>query len=96
MSDEDSPANSQIRELAILSVASRLGYGFELYAHEAIGRSVGLSEDYISALRHGQLPDFDNPDDCVSPCALVAVGLNWWRPADGHVAWWSSPAGPGG
>jgi hypothetical protein len=50
MSDEDSPANSQIRELAILSVASRLGYGFELYAHEEIGRSVGPDLGHISVL----------------------------------------------
>jgi 4-carboxymuconolactone decarboxylase len=55
--------NPKVREMAILSVASSWDSEFELYAHEAIGRSVGLSEADLGALRHGQIPDLDNADD---------------------------------
>ncbi|XVQ07166.1 carboxymuconolactone decarboxylase family protein [Spirillospora sp. CA-255316] len=41
------------REIAILVVAAVWDSGFERYAHEAVGRSAGLSEEELRALRRG-------------------------------------------
>ncbi|MGC4112746.1 MAG: carboxymuconolactone decarboxylase family protein [Nocardioides sp.] len=41
----------RIREMAILAVAAHWRSGFETYAHEAVGRAVGLSEEELAHLR---------------------------------------------
>jgi 4-carboxymuconolactone decarboxylase len=41
------------REIAILVVAVHWDSDFEWYAHEAIGRHVGLTDDELSAIRSG-------------------------------------------
>jgi 4-carboxymuconolactone decarboxylase len=51
------------RELAILAVANHWDSAFERRAHEAIGRSVGLTDDEIEALRAGNEPDLDDPTE---------------------------------
>ena len=51
------------RELAILAVAHHWDSAFERRAHEAIGRSVGLSEEEIEALRSGAEPALDDPTE---------------------------------
>jgi len=48
--------SDRVREIAILAVAAHWDSAFERYAHEAIGRVVGLSEDIIAALRAGTEP----------------------------------------
>lgn len=45
------------RESAILTVASHHESEFELRAHEAIGRSAGLTEAELSALLHHRTPE---------------------------------------
>jgi 4-carboxymuconolactone decarboxylase len=45
--------SDRIREIAILTVATATGSEFERYAHESVGRAVGLSEDEMHALRTG-------------------------------------------
>lgn len=45
------------RELAILVVAAEWRCEFEQYAHEAIGRAVGLTEHQIEAIRQGSVAD---------------------------------------
>jgi 4-carboxymuconolactone decarboxylase len=44
------------RELAILLVAASWKSDFERFAHEAIGRSIGLSDDEIETLTLGEAP----------------------------------------
>lgn len=46
-----STLSDRVREIAILEVAAHHRSDYEWYAHEAIGRAVGLSEDEISALQ---------------------------------------------
>ena len=47
-----STLSDRVREIAILVVAAHHRSDYEWYAHEAMGRAVGLSEDEISALQH--------------------------------------------
>jgi 4-carboxymuconolactone decarboxylase len=50
----------RLREIAILSVAGHRGSAFERYAHERVGRAVGLTEGEIVALR--ELGDLEFAD----------------------------------
>lgn len=47
--------SDRCRELAILTVAAFHGSGFEREAHEAVGRTVGLTEEELAAVRDGTL-----------------------------------------
>jgi 4-carboxymuconolactone decarboxylase len=50
------------REIAILIVAHAWNCGFEIYAHEAVGRAAGLDDSELAALRWGdyeQLPEHE-------------------------------------
>jgi 4-carboxymuconolactone decarboxylase len=51
--------SDRTREIAILAVATATGSGFERYAHELIGQSVGLTETELSALRDGTFASAD-------------------------------------
>jgi 4-carboxymuconolactone decarboxylase len=54
----------RLREAVILVVASRLGSAFERYAHEAVGRDVGLTESEIDRLRQTPVGVvFDDPGE---------------------------------
>ncbi|NUO96747.1 MAG: carboxymuconolactone decarboxylase family protein [Nonomuraea sp.] len=53
--------SDRIRELAILVVAAHWGSDFERAAHEAVGRTCGLTEAELTALREGRPPDLDDP-----------------------------------
>ena len=55
--------SDRVREIAILAVAAHWDSAFERYAHEAIGRAVGLSEDIIEALRAGLEPPLTDPTE---------------------------------
>jgi 4-carboxymuconolactone decarboxylase len=48
------------REIAILELAVQRRCAFEWYAHERVGRNVGLTDDELAALRMGKpAPTFD-------------------------------------
>ena len=49
----DTALDDRCREIAILVVAAHWRSAFEWYAHEAVGRSVGLDEAELAAVRDG-------------------------------------------
>ncbi|MBZ5739553.1 carboxymuconolactone decarboxylase family protein [Nocardioides mangrovi] len=62
--------SDRVREMAILAVATSWDSEFERYAHEAVGRAAGLSEEEIVALR--DLPAL-TPTDVREAAALDVV-----------------------
>ncbi len=54
----ESGLDDRMRELAILLVAARWDCAFELEAHEAVGRAVGLTDAELAALRAGDVSMF--------------------------------------
>ena len=50
------------RELAILVVAAEWDAEYEWWAHEKIGKAVGLDEDIIASIKEDQKPLFKNSD----------------------------------
>ena len=55
--------SKRVREVMILSVGAVWKSDYELYAHSAVGRSVGLSEEAVHALTSGGLPaDLSEPE----------------------------------
>ncbi|HUA29120.1 MAG TPA: carboxymuconolactone decarboxylase family protein [Streptosporangiaceae bacterium] len=50
----DTGLDDRCRELAILVVAAHWRSDFEWYAHEAVGRSVGLGDAELAAVRDGR------------------------------------------
>jgi AhpD family alkylhydroperoxidase len=63
----------RVRELAILLVAARWDCDFEWYAHEAIGRAAGLTEEEIAALRDGRAPDLADQTEAVAVRLVLAL-----------------------
>ena len=61
------------REIAILVVAHHWSSGFEIYAHEAVGAVLGLSEDELARLRDGRVDEF--ADDSERLVARTATAL---------------------
>ena len=51
--------SDRVREIAILAVAAATGSAFEAYAHERVGRAVGLTEDELAALADGSFASTD-------------------------------------
>ncbi len=63
------------RELVVLAVAYAEDSAFELHAHEEIGRSVGLTDEQLSALATASLPDGLDPKESLAVrCAQALVG----------------------
>ncbi len=63
------------REIAILTVAVHWESDFEWYAHEAVGRSVGLDDDDLAAIRSGDTTHWADPvERSVATAALDLVG----------------------
>jgi 4-carboxymuconolactone decarboxylase len=58
--------DDRCREIAILVVAAHWRSDFEWYAHEAVGRSVGLTDAELGAIRDGR------PEALTGPEAVVA------------------------
>ena len=55
--------SKRVREVVILSVGAAWKSDYELYAHMAVGRSVGLSEETVRTLAGGALPgDLSEPE----------------------------------
>jgi 4-carboxymuconolactone decarboxylase len=52
--------SARIRETAILVVANCWDSAFERYAHEAVGRTAGLTDEELAALRTGMSPGFSD------------------------------------
>ena len=52
----------QSRELAVLVVAAEWEAAYEWWAHERIGKAVGLDEDIIAAVKEDRKPLFENSD----------------------------------
>lgn len=52
-----SSLSGRCREIAILLVAHAEDSAYELYAHEAVGRAAGLTDEELTALRDGELDD---------------------------------------
>ena len=48
--------SERVHEIVILAVGAAWDSAYELYAHEAVGKSVGLSEDAVKALAAGNVP----------------------------------------
>jgi AhpD family alkylhydroperoxidase len=61
------------REVAILVVAAHTRCAYEQYAHEAIGRRVGLDEDALSAIRGGRHDDLEDADAEIARLARVLL-----------------------
>lgn len=53
--------SGRTRELAILAVAHAWDSDFERYAHEAVGRSAGLTGDDLDAVRQARFGAFADP-----------------------------------
>jgi 4-carboxymuconolactone decarboxylase len=51
--------SARTREIAILAVAAATGSTFEAYAHERVGRAVGLTEDELAAIADGSFTSTD-------------------------------------
>ena len=49
----------RVREIAILAVAAATDSAFEQYAHERVGRAVGLTDDELAALAAGTFAPAD-------------------------------------
>lgn len=48
--------SERVHEVVILAVGAAWGSAYELYAHSAVGKSVGLPEDAVKSLAAGQVP----------------------------------------
>jgi len=57
----DTGVDDRSREIAILVVAAHWRSDFEWYAHEAVGRSAGLGEAELAALREGRHAELAGP-----------------------------------
>ncbi|MEZ2392025.1 carboxymuconolactone decarboxylase family protein [bacterium RCC_150] len=64
--------SGRIREIAILSVASATSCAFESYAHERVGRAVGLNDGELESLAQGVFRGADHVEDAAYRlCALL-------------------------
>jgi 4-carboxymuconolactone decarboxylase len=63
---------ADIRELAILRVASRNGADYEWTAHEPLARRAGLGDEAIAAIRVGDVADA-SIDDALTPAQWAAL-----------------------
>jgi 4-carboxymuconolactone decarboxylase len=68
-----STLTDRCREIAILTVAARWNSAYESYAHEDIGRAVGLTDDEICALAAGRL--IEGVDEIEATVAATAQTL---------------------
>ncbi len=64
----------RVREIAILTVARECSSSFEAFAHEAIGRAVGLSDAEITALQIGTFKSDRPAENCAAAlCSSLAA-----------------------
>jgi Uncharacterized conserved protein len=65
--------SDRVREMAILVVAVHWGSRFEREAHEAVGRTRGVTEEEIAVLREGGLPEPSDPAERAALRATAAM-----------------------
>jgi 4-carboxymuconolactone decarboxylase len=53
----------RVHEVVILTVGAAWNSDYELYAHSAVARLAGLSDDVVDALLTGRPPDFQNEQE---------------------------------
>ena len=72
----DTGLDDRCREIAILVVAAHWRCDFEWYAHEAVGRSLGLDDADLAGLRDGRFDTLTGPEQLLARTvvALVADG----------------------
>lgn len=58
--------SDRAREIAILVVSAHWSSSFEWYAHEAVGRHVGLTDDELDAVRTARWDAFDGVERVVA------------------------------
>lgn len=63
---------ARVREIAILQVAQSTGCSFEWWAHERVGRSVGLTKEEFTAIAVGS---FSSADEQEQTCYEVVANL---------------------
>jgi len=81
----------RVREMAVLVVAAHWGSAFEWAAHEAVGRTNGLTEPELDALRVGGLPNLADPAErtaLLATAALTRTGTLSDSEYEGTVAAW--------
>lgn len=68
-----SALEGRVREMAILAVAAHWDSAFERAAHEAVGRTCGLTEPEMAALRAGRTPQLADPAERAALRATAAL-----------------------
>jgi 4-carboxymuconolactone decarboxylase len=81
----DTGLDDRCREIAILIVAAHWESEFEWYAHEAVGRSVGLGDAELTAVRDGRYPELAAARDG-RPAELTAARDGRFATQDGPPA----------
>jgi 4-carboxymuconolactone decarboxylase len=61
LTDAAGRLNGPFNAMAILAVAAHWDSAFERYAHEAVGRVAGLTDEELRSLRDGEQPLLDDP-----------------------------------
>ena len=69
----DTGLDDRCREIAILVVAAHWRSDFECYAHEAVGRAVGLGDAELAALREGRHAELAGRESVVARTAASLV-----------------------
>lgn len=65
--------SGRVREMAILIVAAHWDSAFEWSAHESVGRSVGVTQDEMAAIRSKIVPNL--ADETERGCISLAMAL---------------------
>ena len=86
----DTGLDDRCREIAILVVAAHWRSDFEWYAHEAVGRSVGLTDAELTAIRDGRPEALTGPEAVVARTARALAARGdlddaEYREAAGHL-----------
>jgi 4-carboxymuconolactone decarboxylase len=58
--------NERVRQVVILAVGAVWRADYELYAHSAAARRAGISEDAVTALANGEIPDDLTEDEKIA------------------------------
>ena len=65
--------SDRVRELAVLVVAAHWDSAFERESHEAVGRTVGLTDDELRSLREGRVPTLADPEEAAALTLVQAL-----------------------
>jgi 4-carboxymuconolactone decarboxylase len=56
----------RVHEVVVLTVGAGWNSGYELYAHAAVAKATGLSDEGIEAIVAGQPPDFQSEEEAIA------------------------------